>query len=146
MNDNPRVIELPKSGPIRWLGFALVFVVTICCVGVSILPFALDDTQYFRKSIHLRQTGVIVPGTVSEVESNVDKEEFIVGVPDSVSYRLTVEYTVDGQTYTVRNQKFVNGYDVGDTINVIYDPADPTISQVDIFSERWFDPIMELIP
>jgi hypothetical protein len=57
-----------------------------------------------------------------------------------------VEYTVDGQTYTVRNQKFVNGYDVGDPIDVIYDPANPTISQVDIFSERWFDPIMELIP
>jgi hypothetical protein len=75
MNDNPRVIELPKSGPLRWLGIGLVFVITICCVAVSILPFALDDTFYLRTSIHLSQRGVIVPGTVSEVESNVNKDE-----------------------------------------------------------------------
>lgn len=144
--DNPRVIELPKSGPLRWIGIGLVFVIAICCVVVSMLPFALDDTFYLKKSIHLRQTGVIVPGTVSAVESNADEDEFIIGVPDSVSYRLTVEYTVNDKTYTVRNQKFMNGYEVGDSINVIYDPADPTISQVDIFSERWFDPIMEMMP
>jgi hypothetical protein len=110
------------------------------------LPFALDDAQYFSRSLHLRKEGVVVQGTVSEVESNEDKDAFIIGIPDPISYRLTVEYIVDGQTYTVRNQKFVNGYYVGDAVDVIYDPADPTISQVDFFDERWFDPFLELLP
>jgi len=65
---------------------------------------------------------------------------------DFVSYRLTVEYTVDGQTYTVRNQRYVDGYGVGDPVEVIYDPADPSISQVDFFQERWFDPLVEMLP
>jgi hypothetical protein len=137
------VIELPKNGPLRWIGIGLVFVIAICCVVVSMLPFALDDTFYLKKSIHLRQTGVIIPGTVSAVQASDTNPND----PGDITYfRLTVEYTVDGKTYSVRNQEFISGYGVGDSIDVIYDPADPATAQVDIFSERWFDPIMEMSP
>ena len=142
--DNPRVIELPKNGPPRWIGLALVFVIAVCCIVVSMLPFALDDTFYLKTSVHLSQTGVIIPGTVSAVQASDTNPND----PGDITtyYRLTVEYTVDGKTYSVRNQKFIGGYGVGDSINVIYDPNDPTIAQVDIFSERWFDPIIEMSP
>jgi hypothetical protein len=143
--DNKRVIELPKSGPVRWLVLILIFFVGACCVVVFMLPFALDDAQYLNKSIQLGRDGIVVQGIVSEIEASEDEDAVIVGIPDTY-YRLTVEYVVDGQTYTVRNQKFIKGYGVGDTVDVIYDPADPTVSQVDFFDERWLDPFLELLP
>ncbi|MCE9647255.1 MAG: DUF3592 domain-containing protein [Chloroflexi bacterium] len=142
-NNNPRVIVLPKSGPIRWLAFLLIFVCLSCSLVVFMLPLALDDSLYLNKSLHLRKVGVIVPGTVTEAEPSDTNDN---DPSDVTYYRLTVEYSVDGRTYSVRNQKFIGGYGMGDSINVIYDPNDPSISQVDLFSERWFDPLIELIP
>jgi len=141
--ENPRVIQLPKSGLIRWLAISLVVILGICCTVVFMLPLALKDAQYLNTSIHLSQTGVIMPGTVSAVEAS-DTNPNDPG--DVTYYRLTVEYTVDGKTYSIRNQQFISGYGVGDSIDVIYDPADPSIAQVNIFFERWVDPIGELSP
>lgn len=140
--DNQRVVELPKSGLIRWLVIAGVLILAACCLVVFMLPFALDDAQYLSRSIHLSRQGVIVPGVVTEVEESDTNDSG----NEQTFYRLTVEYTVDGVTYSVRNQEFISNYYVGDTIDVIYDPADPATAQVDIFSERWIDPILEMIP
>ena len=144
--NNQRVIELPKSGLIRWLVLGLVAIVGVCCVVVFMLPFALGDAQYLNKSIQLSRTGVTMTGAVSEVEES--KSSPVYGTQGrEVSYRYTVEYTVGGQTYSVRNQKFTNIlYKVGDPLEVIYDPADPATAQVNFFSERWVDPILAMIP
>jgi hypothetical protein len=140
--ENQRVIELPKSGLIRGLVLTGVFILAACCLVVFMLPLALDDAQYLNTSIHLSRSGVIVPGTVTELEASYDNPN----TSDQVSYILTVEYVVDGQTYSVRNQDYINGYGKGDTIDVIYDPEDPSIAQVNLFWERWISPIIEMIP
>lgn len=140
--ENQRVVEVPQGGLIRWLVISMVVVFALCCLVVFMLPFALDDAQYLSKSIRLSGQGVITTGVVSEVEESDTNSSG----NEQTFYRLTVEYTVDGQTYSIRNQKFISNYYTGDTIEVIYDPADPSIAQVNIFSERWIDPIIEMIP
>jgi hypothetical protein len=140
--NNPGVVEVPKGGLVRWLVITGVCMLALCCVVGFMLPFALDDAQYLSKSIHLSRNGVTVPGVVAEVEESDTNDSG----NEQTFYRLTVEYTVNGTTYSVRNQEFISNYYVGDTIDVIYDPADPANAQVDIFSERWLDPILEMLP
>jgi hypothetical protein len=48
--------------------------------------------------------------------------------PNSIaSYRLLVEFDVDGNTYTVKSHSsyHVPDYNLGDPVQVIYDPDDP---------------------
>ena len=47
------------------------------------------------------------------------------GEDDSTQYTVTVEYTVDGQTYYGNLGEIENGYTVGKRIEILYDPNDP---------------------
>jgi hypothetical protein len=64
------------------------------------------------------------------------------------SYRLIVEFDVDGKTYKVKSHSsyHVPDYNLGDPIQVIYDLDDPETAQVDIFSERWLEPFLKSLP
>ena len=46
---------------------------------------------------------------------------------DSTVYYPTVEYTVDGKTYTTELDTGSGSYRVGQTISVLYDPAHPAV-------------------
>ena len=52
---------------------------------------------------------------------------------DGPSYRPTVEYTVDGTTYTGELDVSSGSYTVGKTITVLYDPKDPGVVHGGIF-------------
>lgn len=87
----------------------------------------------------LETTGVVTPGIVIGLdESNTN---------GSSAYSPIVEFTANGQTYTFEsgNASSPPAYQVGETVNVRYDPADPNIAQIDKYSERWLMPII-LIP
>lgn len=87
----------------------------------------------------LETTGVVAPGIVIGLdESTTD---------GSTTYSPVVEFTANGQTYTFEssNASSPPAYQVGETVNVRYDPADPNTAQIDKLTERWLMPVL-LIP
>lgn len=87
----------------------------------------------------LETTGVVTEGTVIGLdESNSD---------GSTAYDPIVEFSVDGQTYTFEsgNASSPPAYDVGERVEVLYDPNDPNTAQINKISERWLMPVI-LIP
>ena len=84
---------------------------------------------FFRSQGFVKTTGTIV--SLREDVSD-----------DSSVYFPTVEYTVDGKTYTGELDTGSGSYKVGKTITVLYDPNDPSVihdgSGVGIyFHGRW---------
>ena len=69
---------------------------------------------FFRSQGFVKTTGTIV----SLREDSSD---------DSTVYFPTVEYTVDGKTYTGELDTGSGSYKVGKTIPVLYDPNDPAV-------------------
>ena len=69
---------------------------------------------FFRSQGFVKTTGTIV----SLREDSSD---------DSTVYFPTVEYTVDGKTYTGELDTGSGSYQVGQTISVLYDPNDPGV-------------------
>ncbi len=47
---------------------------------------------------------------------------------ESVVYYPTVEYTVDGKTYTTELDTGSGSYRIGQTISVLYDPNNPSVA------------------
>ena len=77
------------------------------CVGVNVTFF---QTRGFAET-----TAVITDLT----------EE---GSGDDTTYRPTVEYEVDGETYNVKLDNSVKADSVGNTITVLYDPSNPELA------------------
>jgi hypothetical protein len=50
------------------------------------------------------------------------------GSGDDTTYRPTVEYEVDGETYNVKLDNSVKADSVGNTITVLYDPSNPELA------------------
>ncbi len=63
------------------------------------------------------------------------------------TYVPVMEYTVDGQTYTMRGNTASDPpqYRVGEEVPILYDPAAPDKAQINRWSERWLMPLI-LIP
>ena len=71
--------------------------------------------SFFHSRGFVKSTAVIVA-----LEETTDAE-------DNTSYIPTVEYVVDGRTYTGKLDQSDGSYRVGKTITVLYDPRDPTV-------------------
>lgn len=87
----------------------------------------------------LETTGAVTEGVVVGLdESSSD---------GSVTYSPIVEFTVNDQTYTFDsgNSSSPPEYEIGESVNVRYDPADPNTAQIDKYSERWLFPVI-IIP
>lgn len=87
----------------------------------------------------LETTGVVTEGTVIALDESYSD--------GSVAYDPVVEFTVDGQTYTFEsgNASSPPAYQVGERVSVIYDPNNPSVAQINKYSERWLFPIL-IIP
>ena len=85
--------------------FAAVLAVIALAAGIYL--------TFFRSQGFVKTTGTIV----SLREDSSD---------DSIVYFPTVEYTVDGKTYTGELDTGSGSYKVGKTIPVLYDPNDPS--------------------
>ncbi|MBQ6667526.1 MAG: DUF3592 domain-containing protein, partial [Bacteroidales bacterium] len=86
--------------------FAAVLAVIALAAGVYL--------TFFRSQGFVKTTGTIV----SLREDSSD---------DSSVYYPTVEYSVDGKTYTGELDTGSGSYKVGKTIPVLYDPNDPAV-------------------
>jgi len=103
------------------------------------MAFCLWGVYAASTAYKLETTGVVTEGIVTGLdESNTD---------GSSTYSPIVEFTVNGQTYTFEsgNASSPPAYQVGETVNVRYDPADPNTAQIDKLTERWLMPVL-LIP
>lgn len=127
-------------------GYLVAFFATLCCC-LSMIPiwalFSHDSLDILQTSWYLRSNGELTTGTITDLE-----EVPSVKPNSSASYRLIVEFDVDGKTYTVKSYSpyRVPDYNLGDNVQVIYDPNNPETAQVDIFSERWLYPLLKSLP
>ena len=66
-------------------------------------------------------------GFVKTTATIVDLEVNFGAADESDTYTPTVEYTVDGKTYTGKLNQSSGSYKLGKTITVMYDPNDPSV-------------------
>lgn len=114
-----------------WTIFFNVFLAGFCLWGVYA---AYTGWQ-------LQTNGVTTPGTVVSLSEQNDAEG------GCCTYVPVIDFKVNDQVYTFEgdNASDPPAYDVGEQVNVRYDPTDPNTAQIDSFFERWIFPIM-IIP
>ena len=89
----------------------------------------------------LQTNGVTTPGTVVRLNEHSDAEG------GCCTYVPVVDFKVNDQVYTFEgdNASDPPAYQVGEQVNVRYDPTNPNTAQIDSFFERWIFPIL-IIP
>lgn len=89
----------------------------------------------------LEQTGIATEGTVVEMEESSSADS------GCCVYSPIIEFSVNGQTYRFEGDVASDPpeYRVGETVPVIYNPADPNTAQINKWVERWLFPLL-IIP
>lgn len=103
--------------------------------------FCLWGAYAAYTSWQLQTNGVITPGTVVRLNEQSDAEG------GCCTYVPVIDFKVNDQIYTFEgdNASDPPAYDVGEQVNVRYDPTNPNKAQIDSFFERWIFPII-IIP
>jgi hypothetical protein len=114
-----------------WIIFGNLFLGAFCLWGVY--------AGY--TSWKLQTEGTTTTGTVVRLEESDSAEG------GCCVYSPVVEFSTDGQTYSFEgdNASDPPAYEVGEVVNVIYDPSDPDTAQINKWTERWLFPII-IIP
>ena len=89
----------------------------------------------------LENEGETTTGTVVRLEESDSSEG------GCCVYSPVIEFDASGQTYSFEgdNASYPPAYDVGEEVNVLYDPANPDTAQINKWTERWLLPII-IIP
>ena len=89
----------------------------------------------------LETTGGVAEGEVTCLEESSSPEG------GCCTYSPVVEFEVNGQAYSFDGDtaSYPPEYEVGERVEVLYDPNDPNTAQINKYSERWLMPIL-LIP
>lgn len=89
----------------------------------------------------LEQNGETTVGRVTRLEESDSSEG------DCCVYSPVIEFAANGQTYSFEgdNASYPPAYEVGEDVNIIYDPANPDTAQINKWTERWLFPII-IIP
>jgi hypothetical protein len=89
----------------------------------------------------LQTKGVTAPGTVVRLSERSDAEG------GCCTYVPVIDFKVNDQVYTFEggNASYPPAYDVGQQLDVRYDPNNPNTAQIDSFFERWIFPML-IIP
>jgi len=114
-----------------WTVFANLFFAGFCLWGVY--------AGYI--SWKLQNEGETTTGTVVRMEESDSSEG------GCCVYSPVVEFDVNGRTHSFEsgNASDPPAYEVGEAVDVIYDPSDPDTAQINKWSERWLFPII-IIP
>lgn len=84
--------------------------------GLSVIAILLGIwTTFFQSRGFVQTTATIV--SVEEVPGEVDDTDYVV----------TVEYDVDGTHYTEKLDSYSPSYKEGKTVNILYDPENPSV-------------------
>ena len=70
-------------------------------------------------SLHQQNSFTAATGVITNIE------EFTDGVAET-TYEVTVDYKIDGKSYTSVMGDYSPDYEVGKEINILYDPDDPS--------------------
>lgn len=86
----------------------------------------------------LEQNGETVTGGVVRLEESDSSDG------GCCVYSPVIEFNLNGQTYSFEgdNASYPPAYEVGESVSVLYDPADPHTAQINKWSERWLFPIL----
>lgn len=140
--------NVPTEAASRRIGSCVTIVIlffVVVFVIAAYLLFNRKGVELFQTTLNLQFNGVKTTGTVSSVEEFSDGDPAL----QTYSYKLIVEFQVDGKTYLVKGNSYYpskqNGW-VGEPVEVIYDPEDPNSAMIDNFDERWLIPIGEAAP
>ena len=89
----------------------------------------------------LQTNGVTTTGTVVRLNEQSDADG------GCCTYVPVVDFKVNDQTYSFEgdNASYPPAYEVGEQVNVSYDPTDPNTAQIDSTFERWAFPVI-IIP
>jgi hypothetical protein len=92
-------------------------------------------------SWQLQSNGETTTGTVVDLKESSHPET------GCCTYSPVIEFTVNGSPYIFSGDNASNppAYEVGETVEVLYDPADPDNAQINKWAERWLMPII-IIP
>jgi len=94
--------------------------------GLFFIPFGIVMMimgYFFFQSVERTKDFIRTPATVSRME--LFREAYYDGdTHHDAEYTLYVTYTVDGQEYDEEYGVY-SGYQVGDTLTIVYNPADP---------------------
>ncbi len=92
-------------------------------------------------SWQLEQNGETTIGEVIRLEESDSSEG------GCCVYSPVIEFDANGETYSFEgdNASYPPAYEVGEQVNIIYDPANPDTAQINKWTERWLFPII-IIP
>lgn len=114
-----------------WTVFANLFFAGFCLWGAyaGYTSWRLDNE------------GTTATGTVVRLEESDTSEG------GCCVYSPVIEFDAGGQTYSFEggNASDPPAYEAGETVEVIYDPSDPSTAQINKWTERWLFPIL-IIP
>jgi hypothetical protein len=105
------------------------------------MAFCLWGVYAAFTAYKLDTDGEVTTGTVIQLEESSTQEG------GCCVYSPVVQFQVNGQTYTFDggNASDPPAYEVGESVSVIYDPADPNTAQINKWTERWLFPFI-IIP
>ena len=114
-----------------WILFGNLFLAAFCVWG------AYAGYTSWR----LQNEGSTTTGVVVRLEESNSSEG------GCCVYSPVVEFNANDQVYSFEggNASDPPAYEIGEVVNVIYDPSDPSTAQIDKWSERWLFPIL-IIP
>ena len=110
----------------------------IVFINLFLIQFFLWGVDEAYVAWQLQTHGITASGTVVQLEEVTDS--------DGTGYRPLIEFKVNDQTYIFKGIYASNPprYNVGDQVNIRYDPANPGVAQIDSYFERWLIPAMIL--
>jgi hypothetical protein len=114
-----------------WIIFGNLFLAAFCLWGVY--------AGYI--SWKLENEGTTTTGTVVRLNEQSDAEG------GCCTYVPVIDFKVSDQIYTFEgdNASYPPAYEVGEQVNVLYDPTNPNTAQIDSLFERWAFPVI-IIP
>ena len=93
---------------------------------------------YGHTSWELSRSGASAVGTVVALKESPATEE------SGVTYAPVIKYDADGQAYTFtsNNSSDPPAYKIGQKVDIIYDPAQPSRARVNSWGELWLMPLI----
>jgi hypothetical protein len=105
------------------------------------LAFCLWGAYAAYNSYNLGKNGETTTGIVTKLEESSDSDG------TCCTYSPVIEFRASGQTYTFEsdNASYPPEYEVGQEVNILYNPQKPNNAQINKPLERWLMPVI-LIP
>ncbi len=102
---------------------AIFFGLIFAAVGIFIIVIGIKE--YFSMK-EFEKTAETISATIVDIDSHKEKRGTKKHRRTVTVYDLTVQYEVDGQTYTKVIDNGQNKPSIGSTVDVMYDPANPS--------------------